>query len=183
MTFGVPAILPPAWYVMLEPDSPPPESYLQLGRHWAAATGGTFNAMPHVTVGYLQAHASRHEVARSLCNVAGAELTIRGRTLVSFRDDPHPIFGYTLSLAVEDDEDLRAWSERVVEALAPFGPAERGATPHIQVLRGMGIPPQEAIQLLSATDWTLTFTVTQLVASQFITDFHQFLRWPLESPP
>jgi hypothetical protein len=172
---------PPTWYVMLEPDDPPPASYTRLGQAWAAATGGTCNAMPHVTVAYLQGHASRHDVARRLCAAAGGALTIRAQRPVSFRDGPHPLFGYTLSLLVEPDAALTAWCERVVEALTPLGLVVAGpaAHLHVQVLRGMAMPPGDALRLLSATDWRLCFTATQLVASEYVAAFQQFLRWPL----
>ena len=179
--------------MLLEPVEAALAAYSDLCLRIAERVGGVPNPMPHVTVAYLQA--ARPEVApamvveagRRLAQLVGLPATIRAQGWLSFRDVPHPLFGYTLNLRVVKSESLQAWQQAATQALTPEPlvtaiPWEQ-MRPHVQVLRHIPVPPQEAIAALERApgiEPALTFRAGCVVLSQLENgEFTEWLRLPI----
>lgn len=161
---------PSRWYVMFFPSAAESARVVAAIQLLAAQVGGTANPTPHVTVGYLHGAAAPDSVTKCIRPLAGPTVRIHAAGLFSWSEEPHPLFGYTLSLRVRRDGPMEAWQRAVRTALTPTGLTPRFSWeqqhPHMNVLRGLPMPPRDALAQLPDREFPLTWTATQLVVSQ-----------------
>jgi hypothetical protein len=160
-----------SWYAMLFADERGSGETL---RALAGLTGGEPAPDPHVTIAYLTVPTiSTGQLAR-LRTLVGPAVPIRADAPFSFREDTHPLFGYTLSLRVAPSPALDWWRTAVRAILDPGDHSAarepRPFAPHLQAVRHMAVPPAEALPRLGERHWEVALMATTLVVSQRIGD-------------
>lgn len=159
------------WYVMLFPRRRGPVACLQ---ELAALTGGEPSPDPHVTIAYLEVATHDDPVTGPLRTLTGPPVPLHASHPFSFQEEPHPLFGHTLSLRVERTAALQAWQDAVHAALTHAGLAPdgrwRSGGLHLQAVRHMAVPPAEALARLRGRAWQVEFVATTLIATQRIGD-------------
>ena len=98
--------------------------------------------------------------------LTGPPVHVRAAGLFSWSEQPHPQFGYALSLRVRRDAALRGSQQAARTALAPAGlvPLLGGpACAHMHVLRHLTVPPAEALRRVPDGRFPLAFTATRLL--------------------
>jgi hypothetical protein len=176
------------WYVMLFPADAVSARITRLARQLAEHTGGTPNPTPHVTAGYFTGVAALDVVMACVRPLTGPAICIRASGLFSWSEQPHPLFGYTLSLRVRRDGSMEAWQCAVRHALCPTGLTPiftwEQQQPHMQMVRGIPVPPRDALALLPDRDYSLAWTATRLVVSRETgSDFVRVLEQGLHDQP
>jgi hypothetical protein len=160
------------WFVMLFPRRRGPDRCLL---EMAKLTGGEATPDPHVTLAYLRVATLAESRLERLRALAGPIGPIRAAGPFSFTETAHPLFGYTLSLRVEQSAALVWWRDAVKEALLgemPLAPGDEWVDGghHLQAVRQMSMPPTEALSRLHGREWQFAFEATTLIVSQRIGD-------------
>jgi hypothetical protein len=155
------------WYPMLFPVERGPDSSL---REMAALTGGEPTPDPHVTLAYPNlAEVTEEQLAR-LRELAGPPVPIVADSPYSLTEEPHPLFGHTLSLRVAPHPAFDWWRAVVLAILIPGSLTPSTYQPHLQAVRQMAIPPSEALERLRGRHWRVEFMATTLIVTQRIED-------------
>jgi hypothetical protein len=183
----VPADAGGLWYVMLFPSPDETRTLVAALRPLATATGGEPTPTPHVTVGYFRGAAAPEAVVARARALTGPPVRVRAAGLFSWSEQPHPQFGYALSLRVRRDAALRGWQQAARAALAPAGLVplfgRAALRPHMHVLRHLAVPPAEALRRVPDGRFPLAFTATRLLVSQQVDDeYVTWLEQPLPAP-
>ena len=155
------------WYPMLFPSERGPDACLQA---LAALTGGEPAPDPHVTLAYLTVPPVTEAQLAQLRTLAGPAVPIRAEAPYSLTEDPHPLFGYTLSLRVAPHPAFTWWRVAVRAILDPGGGPPQAYIPHMQAMRHMAVPPAAARDRLRGRDWSVAFEATTLIVSQRVGD-------------
>jgi hypothetical protein len=174
------------WYVMLFPSAAETATIAAMFQRLATRVGGTANPTPHVTVGYFYGNSSPDAVIDRVRLLIGPAIRIHAGGLFSWSEEPHPLFGHTLSLRVRRDRPLQDWQRAVRIALAPTGLVPvftwEHQWPHMNALRHMPLSPLEALRLLADRNHALTWVAAHLLVSQQVgSDFVTWLVQPLLS--
>ncbi len=172
------------WYVMLFPSVEETARIVARFQHLAERVGGSVNPRPHVTVGYFLGAASPDLVVESVRSLTGPPARIHAAGLFSWSDQPHPLFGYTLSLRVRRTRAVQTWQRAARTALSGSGLTPvftwEEQRPHMNVLRGMPVPWREALQNLPDREYPITWEAARLLLSRQIgSDFVTLLERPL----
>lgn len=171
-----------AWFVMFTVKTTRP--YRALLERLVAATGGTPVAEPHLTVAYLAGAADAAAVADSLRTLKGPALRVHAHGLFSFGDEPHPLFGFQLSLHVHKNARIAAWHRQTLEATAPLGLTMLhpwlDLHPHVRVVSQMAMAPSQALQRLGSLEPIFTLRPVDLVVTRYRDEaFTELLRRPV----
>lgn len=155
------------WYPMLFPSERGPDACL---REMAARTGGEPTPDPHVTLGYPTVPPVTAAQLAQLRALSGPVVPIHAEDPYSLTEEPHPLFGHTLTLRVTPHPAFDWWRAAVAAILNPGGPPPGPYRPHLQAVRQMPIPPAAALARLRGRAWRVEFQATTLVVSQRLGD-------------
>lgn len=175
------------WYAMLFPSLEEGRALAASLQALAVATGGEAAPAPHVTVGYFRGAASPEVVVAQAQRLNGPVVRVRAAGLFGWSEQPHPEFGYALSLRVCRDAALQGWQRAVRAALEPAGLAPlfswTAQRPHMHVLRHLPVPPAEVLRRVVDHRHPLAFTATRLLVSQRVgAEYLTWLDLPLRAP-
>ena len=171
------------WYAMLFPTVEESVKLTAQIGELAKLTGGMAYQSFHVTVGYFVGDAEPSEVVALALALDRPAITVRASGLFSWSEEKDPVNGYTLSLQVVRDSDIREWQRRVIGTLAGAGLKPTfpwdDQNPHVMVLRELPVPPAEALVRLGGQNLALEFRAARLVVSQRVEG--EFVSW-LDQP-
>jgi hypothetical protein len=176
------------WYVMLFPSEAETATLGAALRKLTDRVRGVPNPTPHVTIGYFHGTAAPDAVIVQIRPLVGPCVRIHASGLFSWSEEPHSLFGYTLSLRVCRDGPMEAWQRAVRVAIAPTGLTPtftwEHQQPHMNVVRAMPMPPRDALKLLPDREYPLSWTATLLVVSQEMGgEFPRLLEQSLRDDP